>query len=104
MSTASNIRLTSVVAQSREPIATQIDGEVVMVSVEQGNYYGLDVIGSRIWELLEQPCSVATLCDRLQQEFTVDRLTCEQDVLEFLAKLAAEKLIRVGDEIPHQVS
>jgi len=92
------IDLTTIVTHSEEQVAAEIDGEIVMMSVAQGNYYGLDAVGSRIWELIRQPCSVTALCDALLTEFDVDRATCEQDVLTFLNQLAEEKLIRVIDE------
>lgn len=100
MSATPKIAVTTVVTHGDEQVAAEIDGEVVMMSLEQGNYYGLDSVGSRIWTLLQQPQVVSAVCDILQQEFVVDRATCECDVLEFLNRLAAEKLIRVVNETP----
>ncbi len=88
-----NVELDSVVVQGREQICAEVDGEVVMMSIAQGNYYGLDSIGGRVWELIAEPCSVRELCDRLVVEFAVDRATCEADILCFLNDMAAQKLI-----------
>ena len=87
----------TVVVQSREPVAVDMDDTVVMMSLERGKYYGLDKVGSRIWELLSEPRSVAELCATLESEFEVEAQTCARDVREFLTELAGEKLIRIVD-------
>lgn len=97
---AAKMDVRTIVIQGDEQVTAEIEGEVVMMSVQRGHYYGLDAVGSRIWKLIQEPRSVAALCDLLQEEFEVDRATCERDVLEFLARLAAERLIKVVDEVP----
>ncbi|MGE5493520.1 MAG: lasso peptide biosynthesis PqqD family chaperone [Actinomycetota bacterium] len=88
--------LNNVVKQSSDPISADVDGELVMMSIERGNYYGLSGIGSRIWQLIETPVTVSALCDKLLQEYDVERSVCEVDVLEFLGKLAEQELIEVS--------
>jgi hypothetical protein len=92
-----NIRPANVIARSAEPVEAEIDGEVVMMSLRRGKYYGLDAIGTRIWQLLGTPSTVAAICDVLQQEFDVDTETCSRDVVALLEQLAAEGLIEVRD-------
>lgn len=89
------IAVDSVVVQSEEQICAEVDGEVVMMSIGQGNYYGLDSVGGRVWELIAQPRCVDDLCDQLVAEYAVDRTTCEADVLRFLEDMAEQKLIEV---------
>lgn len=55
-----------------------------MMSIQNGEYYGLDDIGSREWELIEKPVKVSDLIDTLLERSDVDRGTCEKDVLKFL--------------------
>jgi hypothetical protein len=90
-----SIEISSVVRQSEEQVAAEVDGEVVMMSIEQGNYYGIDEVGSRVWALIEQPTAVGAICDALEAEFDVERATCEADVLKFIEELAEQGLIRV---------
>lgn len=52
------INLNSVVAQSEDQVSTELDGETVLMSIEQGNYYGMDKVLSRIWALIEKPIPV----------------------------------------------
>jgi len=91
------ISLKSVVVQVVDLVSSSLDDETVMMSVNSGKYYGLDEIGSRIWELIEEPRSVSDLCDILFGEFEVDRKQCEKDVLDFLNELAKKNLLRVID-------
>jgi len=85
----------TVISQIEEIVASDIDGETVMMSIENGKYYGLDDIGSRIWELIEQPIKVSDLIDALLERFDVDRETCERDVLKFLNELNDDKILAV---------
>jgi hypothetical protein len=71
----------TVICQIEEIVASDIDGETVMMSIENGKYYVLDDIGSRIWELIEKPTKVSDLNDSLLERFDVDRETWERDVL-----------------------
>jgi len=76
------------------PVGTE---EGVMMSVEAGRYYGLNAVGSRIWELLETPMTVAELCARISEEFEVDAQGCETDVLKFTGSLIDNGIVH---EIP----
>ena len=85
----------SVIVRSSELVSSDIDGEVVMMSIENGKYYGLDKVGSRIWEVLENPLSVSELIDQLLVEFEVERETCEKDVMYFLQKLDDDNMLEI---------
>jgi len=71
----------------------EIDGEVVMLSIENSEYYGMDKVGSRIWELLEHPLSLKELVKKLTEEYEVSEEQCSLDTLEFLRKLTEKKLV-----------
>ena len=81
----------------RQPdmVFSHIDDEVVMMSVETGEYYGLNVVASRIWELLKNPYTFNQLTDLLMQEFEIDEITCQKDVMTFLAQLIDRNLLIV---------
>lgn len=89
------VDLNSLVRQGGDLICANLDGELVMMSIEKGNYYGLEGIGRRIWQLIEMPTKVSALCGALQEEFDVEKSDCEADTLEFLNELAEQGLIEV---------
>lgn len=84
-----------VVVQKPGAIVSDMDGEKVMLSVENGKYYNLGRQGGRIWELIASPIAISDLVSALTEEYEIDRETCERDVLKFLASLHREKMIEV---------
>lgn len=95
--TKTQISLASVVTQSPELVSTSLEGQTALMSILNGAYYGMDRVGSRVWELIEQPRAVSAVVDQLLTEFEVARPTCEQHVLGFLQKLADADLLQVTD-------
>jgi len=91
----STLALTTSVVRSPDQVSGDLDGKVVLLSIENGEYYNLNEVGSRIWVLLEQPMTVAALIERLLAEFEVDRATCEREALGFLDQLQRDNLLRV---------
>jgi hypothetical protein len=91
-----NIEITNVYMRNGDQVTAKVDDEVVMMSMQQGEYYGLDSIGSRIWELFAKPNSVENIIETLMQEYDVDRKTCEKDVQEFIQKLVDKGLLKIA--------
>lgn len=89
------VSLNSFVQWSNDQIAATVDREIVILSVERGSYYGLDDVGSEIWQKMENPVRVDALCEVLAAKYDADRGTIERDVLALLDKLAAEGLVSV---------
>lgn len=93
-----SIHLNSTVKWADDLVSCDLDGETALMSVENGKYYAMDPVGSRIWALLEQPRPVAAMCAFLLEEFEVEPSQCQHDVLAFLNELAQDNLIKVVDE------
>jgi len=79
--------------RNEEVIEADIDGEKVMMDIDSGHYFGLDVIAVRIWQLLEQPMSLVQLVEQLTNEFEVTADQCITDIAPFLADLEKNGLI-----------
>ena len=79
---------------SEEVLSSKIDEEVILMSIEAGYYFGLDPVGSNIWELLsKQPASVDELVLSMMEEYEVDEDTCRKDVQAFIDDMSSRKLI-----------
>ncbi len=87
------ITLDSRVRWSRNHLAADVSGEVVLMSIQRGAYYGLDGVGSGVWRRLSEPVAVADLCAALAAEYEADPDVLRRDVLAFLAALAEEGLV-----------
>ena len=84
------------VRNDAELLTTVVDGELIGMSVEQGACYGLNGVGTRIWELLAEPRSLASLCEQLTSEYDVDADQCLREVLDLVEELRAEGLVKVS--------
>lgn len=85
----------AVVSRHSETIATEIDGEVMLMSLGSGRTFGLDHRASRIWSLLEQPRTIDELVVELLRVYRTTAEQCRADVAEFIGNLAEQGLVIV---------
>ena len=96
--TKHSITLHSLVSQAAEVVGSKIEDRIALMSIKNGSYYGMDPVGSRVWELIAQPMRVDAVCERLLGEFNVEKAACERQVLAFLQQLSDADLLSVADE------
>lgn len=89
------VNLDSVVSKNEEIDDTDLDGEKVMMNLDKGQYFMMNEVGSRIWELIEGNTSIVNIIETLTNEYQVDEETCENTVMEFLGRLKDAELIKV---------
>lgn len=94
------LSLASVVVASRHQLSSRLGEEVVILGLQDGTYYGLDGIGPRVWELMQEPRPVQGILDRLLEEYEVDASRCEEDLLALLERLRRPGLIEVAGGPP----
>jgi hypothetical protein len=68
------------------------DGAIVL-DIQQGQMFNLNLVGSRILELLESGSTDEQIVDVISREFSADIETVRKDVAEFLEELKAHKLL-----------
>lgn len=83
----------SEVVRSTKPLATEIDGEAVLMDVDSGSYFNLDAVGTAVWNRLADPVRVDALCAALAQDYDAPDDVIERDVLAFLTRLHDNRLI-----------
>ena len=83
------------VCQSREIDSADLNGEKVMMNLDKGKYFALNLVGSRIWEVIKEGIYVKDIINILLEEYDVDKATCERNVLDYLGVLKNEELITV---------
>lgn len=94
---ASKLELKTIVYQKPGFIVSDMDGEKVMMSVENGKYYSLGHIGGEIWGMISQPVSIAEIIENLILLYDVNFSECEEHVACFLLSLHEERLIFLKD-------
>ena len=95
MSAIQKLNLHSVVQRDPDVIAAAAGEDVVMVSIDKGQYYGVSEIAREIWEAIERPKLVSDLIGDLVATYNVDWTLCEKETLLFLEELLAEHLLQV---------
>jgi hypothetical protein len=82
-------------SRAQELPSREFDGEVILMSIDAGAYYGMEGSARSIWKLLETPLTFSSLVHRLGEEYSVSPETCAADLQEFLGKLERKGLLRV---------
>ena len=97
---ASDRRLSeySSVVVTKDQISSDLAGESVILELKSGVYYGLNDVGTRIWNLIQEPRTLNEIRDALVKEYEVDPDHCERDIKALLQKLADSGLIEVRNE------
>jgi hypothetical protein len=84
-----------------EFVSRRIGSEVLLIPIRQNtgdleSIYTLNVVGARVWELLDGTRTLAEVCDRMVAEFDVAAATVEADVVEFVDKLRGLEAVIAG--------
>ena len=76
-------------------VSTNLDGEIVILDANSGQYYGLDEVGGTIWNLIQEPKTVIEVRDAILTEYEVETEQCEQDLFALFKDLATRGLIEL---------
>ncbi|MDU3520848.1 MAG: lasso peptide biosynthesis PqqD family chaperone [Clostridium saudiense] len=90
------INLDTVINKNLEIDDTDLDGEKVMMNLDKGEYFMMNEVGSRIWEIISEPINVEEIINTLRNEYEVDEETCKDTVIEFLGRLDHADLISIN--------
>lgn len=95
-----NLTDTALLQQNPAIVFGDVDGEIVALNIESGNYLHLNSSGSFVFSLLDDasPKSVAWLLAQVQQVYAVDETACQQEVGAFLTRCIELNLICIVAE------
>lgn len=88
------------VVATKEQVSSDLGEDAVILNLKTGIYHGLDAVGARIWNLVQEPKTVSDILNTLLQEYDVEPDRCEREVGVLLQKLADAGLIEVSNETP----
>src|SRR5205809_128852 len=91
------------VVVTKDQVSCDLSGEVAILNLKSGVYYGLDAVGARIWQLIQEPRTVASIRTVLLSEYEVDPDRCERDLLLLLHALADAGLLEIRDDTAPQI-
>jgi hypothetical protein len=96
-----NIAETTTVVVSRNQLSTIVGEETVILQLDDGKYFGLNQVGSTVWQLLQQPRTVGNIKSELLEQYDVTPEQCERDLLHLLAGLVEAGLIEIRNDSPN---
>jgi hypothetical protein len=97
VSGANELTVDSVVVASTQQVACEVQTETVVLSLRNGEYFGLNDVGTAIWRVIQEPCTVAELRDRLLEQYSgIGSEECENEVLKFLRRAVTLELINAS--------
>ncbi len=82
----------------KDHLYSEIKGEGVILSLKNGKYYGINSVGSSIWQAIQNPATLPEIETAVTREYDVDQKTCRQEVLTFLERMVNEELVEVLNE------
>lgn len=71
----------------------EIDGEAVILNLDNEAYHGLGEVGTRMWVVLQESATIAEAYAQLLSEYDVDAGQLESDLVELLLELREHGLI-----------
>jgi hypothetical protein len=70
----------------------EVNEEVILLDTEGGFYFGLDPVGTRMWQLIQQHGSLRTVFDTILVEYEVTPELLESDLLDLANRLVEKGL------------
>ncbi len=81
---------------TKDVLVRNIEDESVLLNIDNGCYFGLDDVGTRMWGLLTESDSVQIAYEKALSEFEVAPEVLEQDLRSLIDSLVAQGLIEVS--------
>ena len=79
-------------------VCRNLAGESVLLNLDTGTYFGLDAVGTHLWNLVAEHGSTALAIDTLLAEFDVDAPRLRKDVMALIDQLLAKRLLTTDAE------
>ena len=83
----------TIIQRNTEILASDLDGEKVMMSIKRGEYYGLGKTGTFIWDNIDEPIKISDLVEMITEKYNVDKNKCFNDITPFIIDLIEKELI-----------
>lgn len=91
------MRLPRTVRAGRDVVFRELGGEMVLLDLKSGVYYGLNEIGARMWSLLVELRDPGQVVDALERQYAADRPQLVRDLEKLVAALSEKGLLDVEE-------
>jgi len=86
------------VAASADTLINVLGDEAVLLNLQSNTYFGLDDVGTRMWQVLTSSESIHKAFETLVGEYDVAPAQLRNDLAELVGKLVERKLLEVVGE------
>jgi len=76
-------------------LCTEVDGEMVIMNAQSGQYFGLNSVSTDIWKAIADKTSFSQIIDALIKEYNVEREKCISETSLLLAKMCQLKMLNL---------
>ena len=75
--------------------AQEVDGEMVLLDMNSENYFGLDEVGTAIWQAMQESGSLEEVYKAMLEQYEVEPEVLQKDLLDFAQKLSDSGLAEI---------
>lgn len=90
---ATEISLNSRVRIQDDVLFQELQGEAVLLNLQTGVYLGLNQLGTRIWQLLQEDGALSQVMEVILREYDVTQEKCAQDLLDLVRQMEKQGLL-----------
>ncbi len=98
------MRLDEPIRVAEDVVFETLGEEMVLLHLDRGIYFGLNPVGTRIWELLTEKGTLGAVLEAMQQEYEADPQALHRDLVRLAEELRAQQLILVGEHGPSRAA
>jgi Coenzyme PQQ synthesis protein D (PqqD) len=92
---AVKLGIESRVIASKDQVSCDLEGEAAILNLKNSVYYGLDPVGARVWQLIQEPMTLGQIRDVLRAEYDVEAAQLEADIRDLVEQLAEQGLVEI---------
>ena len=87
------INLNSRVRIQEDLLFQELQGEAVLLNLKTGVYLGLNQVGARIWQLLQEDGALERVMEVILEEYDVTQEQLQADLLELVGQMEKQGLL-----------
>ena len=74
---------------------TSVGDDIVALSVQKGQCYGMEQVTATVWNLLERPIGIDEIATKVSEVYDVETDQCRADIEQLVAQLKDEGLVTI---------
>ena len=87
--------LSTIVIPCPDVLVQELDGEAVLLNLDSERYFGLDDVGTRVWQHLLEHRRLERVCEEMQKEYDVDESRLSADLLQLVGELIEAGIVTI---------